>query len=595
MSAPVAKGTLGQYPLPTLLFYLFKKRFSGTLVLAGDPAGRVFLRDGFPVEAEHPAMPYASLARVMLERGQLDDAGYQQALVHMAQTGMSEPDALRMVAHATEAQLAEAHQVLLRRKLNLFFKGGQATFELYAEEHGHALAEHDANRNRVHPRRVIYQGIRNNYDEERLAREIGDAIGEKAIRIPTDRAQALDDYGFGEDERTLLTALREMPRTLVELVEDTGRGELEVGQLAYALLATELLELHEAVARRKPLVTPATAAAQMPTGPRPAVATAPAGIPKPAAPASSPRAAPAPAARPAPATSPGMPAMRPGAAAAPRPAAASAAPARPGDKGAELRAKIEAKAGTFEAENLFQLLGLPETASKADAKKAYIEAAKVFHPDRLGQFGLEDLRPIVEQIFARINEANTTLGDDGKRAQYLELLKQGGTEKITAEQETELRQALDAELEFQKGELFLKQRQYAKAEEHLKRACDASPDLEHQVAYAWARYNNPANDRAALAPKIKETLTRAAKERPTLARVHLYMGEIFLNEELPGNAERAFQEALRHQPDNVDAQRGLRLAQSRKGKGKDKDKDKGDASESKIPFAGLFGRKKDKK
>ena len=590
VSAPVAQGTLGQYPLPTLLFYLFKKRFSGTLVLAGDPTGRVFLREGFPVEAEHPSMPYASLARVMLERGQLDDAGYQQALVHMAQTGMSEPDALRMVARATETQLAEAHQVLLRRKLNLFFKGTQASFELYAEEPGLALADGDATR-RIHPRRVIYQGIRNNYDEERLTRETGEAIGAKAIRVPTDRAQALDDYGFGEDERALLVALREMPRTLEELAEDTGRGELEVRQLAYALLATELLELHEAVARRKPLVTPVSAAAKVPAGPRPDVATAPAGVPRPATPGGAPRpGAPRPA---APATSPGMPAMRPPASGS-RPAAATT---RPGDRGAELRVKIEAKAKTFETENLFQLLGLPETASKADAKKAYIEAAKVFHPDRLGQFGLDDLRSIVEQIFARINEANTTLGDDAKRTQYLELLKQGGTEKITAAQETELRQALDAELEFQKGELFLKQRQYAKAEEHLKRACDASPDLEHQVAYAWARYNNPANDRAAIAPKVKETLTRAAKERPSLARVHLYMGEIFLNEELPGNAERAFQEALRFQPDNVDALRGIRLAQSRKGKGKDKDKDKdkGDASESKLPFAGLFGKKKDKK
>ena len=93
----------------------------------------------------------------MLERGQLDDARYQQALVHMAQTGMSEADALRLMAHATEVQLAEAHQTLLRRKLNLFFKSGQGDFELYAEEHGHGADPAMADRQRVNPRRAIYQ------------------------------------------------------------------------------------------------------------------------------------------------------------------------------------------------------------------------------------------------------------------------------------------------------------------------------------------------------------------------------------------------------------------------------------------------------
>ena len=585
MSAPVATGTLGQYPLPTLLFYLFKKRFSGTLVVTGEPTGRVFLREGYPVEAEHAAMPYVSLARAMLERGQLDDARYQQALVHMAQTGMAEADALRLVAHATEAQLAEAHQTLLRRKLGLFFKGGQASFELFAEEHGHATSEVSAGMQRVHPRRVIYQGIRNCYDEERLERELGDAIVGKAVRIPTDRAQALDEYGFGEDERVLLTALREMPWSLAELATETSRGELEIGQLVYALLATELLELHEAVVmpRRVPLVTPTGAAAHLPSGPRPDVRTAPSGTHRVAT------VAPTGTLRPS-VPPPSTPSSSPGTRAAAVTGASRAGGGKPSDKAVELRAKIEAKAKTFEKENLFELLGLPETAGKTDAKKAYIEAAKVYHPDRLGQFGLEDLRPIVEQIFARINEANATLSDDTRRAEYAEQLKQGGAEKITAEQEAALRSALDAELEFQKGELFLRQRQFAKAEEHLKRAVDASPELEHRVAYAWARYNNPANDRAALAPQIKEVLTKAAKERPALGRVHYYMGEIFLNEDLPGNAERAFQEALRCQPDHVDAQRGLRLAQSRKGKGKGKS----EASESKIPFAGLFGKKEKK-
>ena len=50
---PEAKGDVGTYPLPKLLFYLYKKQFTGTMVLTQPPLeNRIYLRDGMPVAAQ---------------------------------------------------------------------------------------------------------------------------------------------------------------------------------------------------------------------------------------------------------------------------------------------------------------------------------------------------------------------------------------------------------------------------------------------------------------------------------------------------------------------------------------------------------------
>ena len=59
-------------------------------------------------------------------------------------------------------------------------------------------------------------------------------------------------------------------------------------------------------------------------------------------------------------------------------------------------------------ENYYEILGVNETATQEEIKKAYRKKAVEHHPDKGGD----------EAIFKKVSEAYDTLGDENKRAQY---------------------------------------------------------------------------------------------------------------------------------------------------------------------------------
>jgi molecular chaperone DnaJ len=58
--------------------------------------------------------------------------------------------------------------------------------------------------------------------------------------------------------------------------------------------------------------------------------------------------------------------------------------------------------------DLYEILGVPKTATQAEIKKAYRSLVKVHHPDKGGD----------EEIFKNINKAYETLSDESKRSNY---------------------------------------------------------------------------------------------------------------------------------------------------------------------------------
>lgn len=72
-----------------------------------------------------------------------------------------------------------------------------------------------------------------------------------------------------------------------------------------------------------------------------------------------------------------------------------------------------------EGKDYFFLLGLPPGAPIEDVKRAFIDFALKYHPDRYAGLNLGSFRARIERIFRRVSEAHSVLSNPEKREAYL--------------------------------------------------------------------------------------------------------------------------------------------------------------------------------
>jgi tetratricopeptide (TPR) repeat protein len=461
---------------------------------------------------------------------------------------------------------------------------------------------------RVHPRRLIYGGIRSRYTDERLDREGRDLEG-YAVRVSAEAAGSLEKYAFEEQDRSVVEALRRGYHTIAQLCAATGCERLVARQIVYALWVTEALEFADpaTLTSAAPAAAPADAA---PAAPAPA-ASAAAAAARPASrsaleapitsttlPVLRPRLKPPVAAVPTPpptqtstaaagVSRPPTPLPGPAAVGTPRdptplpgPAAVGDAPsakvttptaarrvpderpvsaAKPGEgvtalAGQRLRSEVEARFNQIEKQNLFQTLGIDEGAAKEQVRAAYLELAKVFHPDRVPAVGTGELRPKMERIFARISEAHATLCDDQARKKYEQSLR----DSSKGDSNRAMR-ILEGEVAYQKGCVLLRRKDWAPALAELRRALTLNPDeAEHHALLAWAVWQ-ASPDKVKAAAAAKPMLQKAVSLQARSHHAHFYLAEILMAENALAPALASYQRVLMLDPDNVDAQRAVRL------------------------------------
>jgi curved DNA-binding protein CbpA len=78
-------------------------------------------------------------------------------------------------------------------------------------------------------------------------------------------------------------------------------------------------------------------------------------------------------------------------------------------------------AGTY-----YEVLRVDQSAPTAEIKRRYDELARTWHPDRFHRLDDRELRSIIEENFAGVNEAFAILRDERKRAAYDRTLKERG-------------------------------------------------------------------------------------------------------------------------------------------------------------------------
>jgi curved DNA-binding protein CbpA len=220
---------------------------------------------------------------------------------------------------------------------------------------------------------------------------------------------------------------------------------------------------------------------------------------------------------------------------------------------AELAEAIEARHAALTRDpDRFAVLGLPPDAGRDDVKRAFIELAKTFHPDRLPR-SLHLLRPKAARVFDAIREAQEFLLDDVRRAEHAARARgapAGASDPAAASE------ALVA------GEMAMRRREYAQAEALFREAYEADPRPATLAAAAWAIYMDPS--RRAEAQSARAMMVDALKADPDCDRAHYQLGVIARVEGDVDRAEKHFREAVRSNPRHLEAAQELRLLEMRR-------------------------------
>jgi curved DNA-binding protein CbpA len=221
---------------------------------------------------------------------------------------------------------------------------------------------------------------------------------------------------------------------------------------------------------------------------------------------------------------------------------------------AELAEAIEARHATLGRDvNRFAVLGLNPDAGRDEVKRAFIELAKRFHPDRLPR-SLAPFGPKAARVFDAIREAQEFLLDDVRRAEHARV--------HALPVEAAPRDPAAAAEALVAGEMAMRKRDYAQAEVHFEQAQVLDPRPSTLAARAWAIYTDPS--RKSEAGRARAMMVDALKADPDCDRAHYQLGVIARVEGDIDRAERHFREAVRANPRHLEAAQELRLLQMRR-------------------------------
>jgi len=230
----------------------------------------------------------------------------------------------------------------------------------------------------------------------------------------------------------------------------------------------------------------------------------------------------------------------------------------------ELRTELAQMAARLRGKNYFEVLGVPESVSDDGVRRAYVELAKKTHPDRYSSAS-DAVRRLSEEIFGLVSKAHETLSESRRRNEYL--LEQRRGQRAAAELE-EGQRAVQAELQFQQGEVKLKRRDFAGALECFKWAVKLYPEEgEYHAHLGWAKYLAEPNDRSVLKEAL-ENVKKGAKLAPDREKPYLFLGRLYQAAGRADIAEKMFARCVQIKSDCVEALRELRLMHMRREKEK---------------------------
>jgi tetratricopeptide (TPR) repeat protein len=486
MGALPERGDLAATSLPALLLALLRERWGGVLVLQhGRVTKRISLREGRLVAAES-SRPSESLVAWLLDSGRLAPEAAQRLTRRGPAAGEPPGGPLPELAAVRELGLVPAKELLvalrehLRRILLDAFAWSEGGFllEPSREDAGGKAPGTD-------PIPLILEGVETRWGAERVMAELRDRAG----RYPKATREGL----------LLRPRLASDPS--VEALFDSLDGTRTLAQLLHAA------------------ATPRAFAAAWVLAASGALAFGDAPCAGPSDPA------------PAPGIEIEIVTRREAApVAVEAPEARSAAEQGAADDlAATLSKEVREKHARLASLDHYEILGVARNAGPPEIRRAYVQAAKRFHPDAVARLGLDELKREANEVFARIVRAHTTLSDPGRRRDYDDSLADPAAGDAS--------QLAQAEMLYRKATLLLRAGKFADAIRLLEPCVALWPE---EPAYhsdlGWALFKQPKPALLAARGRLERALSLAPRD----ARAHLRLAVVLaaLGDEAGASRER---------------------------------------------------------
>jgi curved DNA-binding protein CbpA len=195
------------------------------------------------------------------------------------------------------------------------------------------------------------------------------------------------------------------------------------------------------------------------------------------------------------------------------------------------------------------LFNLKNSAPLNEIKDVYYQYAKKFHPDRLGEAPIPELREKANFVFARINKAFETLNNEGKRREYDMI----GYKEIQNKEKSGENLQEKANLYYRKAKTLYSQQRFRETASLMEEVVRNDPSKAAYYLLLGLSQSNIANLRRA----AEKSFQKVIELEPWNAEPYAALGLLFLSEKLEKRAENFFRKALSIDPEHEMAKKRL--------------------------------------
>ncbi|MDP7040074.1 MAG: DnaJ domain-containing protein [Myxococcota bacterium] len=222
--------------------------------------------------------------------------------------------------------------------------------------------------------------------------------------------------------------------------------------------------------------------------------------------------------------------------------------------------QIEDMHTSMQEQTHYQILGIGSDATDIMIREAYFRAARRWHTDRFAGLNLGDeIHEKVEDIFQTLSESHELLQDHEKRKEYDIII-----ERQAQGLPTDPADVLEAEAIFRRAQGMVRRGQVAPAEPLLRKAVELNrSDAEFWAYLGFCVY--ALKGQSGLR-EAREILVKSLKINKKCEAGYEFLGRVAASQKEYVDARKLLAKALDINPQNVDAQRELRLMSMREEK-----------------------------